>query len=132
MKVAIQKTTNVQDPTWAHDTAAGLDLYIPEGQSCLGPVPGGSQRHPHSRNIMNSKDKTMDERAHLTVNGLMCELQGIARRYGNIPVVVLTTADADYEQATARFIMHARRQPVPADWDLFHVAPNGEAVAVIS
>lgn len=35
MKVTIQKTMNVQDPTRAHDTDAGLDLYIPEGQGCL-------------------------------------------------------------------------------------------------
>lgn len=35
MKVTIQKTTNVQDPTRAHATDAGLDLYVPEGQSCL-------------------------------------------------------------------------------------------------
>lgn len=81
---------------------------------------------------MNSEDKKTDERAYLTVRGLMCELQEIARRYGNIPVVVPTLADADYEQATAPFIMHARREPVPDDWDLFHVAPNSEAVAVIS
>lgn len=35
MKVTIQKTMNVQDPTRAHATDAGLDLYIPEGQGCL-------------------------------------------------------------------------------------------------
>lgn len=35
MKVAIQKTMNVQDPTRAHATDAGLDLYVPEGQGCL-------------------------------------------------------------------------------------------------
>lgn len=35
MKVTIQKTMNVQDPTRAHATDAGLDLYTPEGQSCL-------------------------------------------------------------------------------------------------
>lgn len=35
MKVTIQKTTNVQDPTRAHATDAGLDLYVPEGQGCL-------------------------------------------------------------------------------------------------
>lgn len=35
MKITIQKTMNVQDPTRAHDTDAGLDLYIPEGQTCL-------------------------------------------------------------------------------------------------
>lgn len=35
MKITIQKTMNVQDPTRAHDTDAGLDLYVPEGQSCL-------------------------------------------------------------------------------------------------
>lgn len=35
MKVTIQKTTNVPDPVRAHDTDAGLDLYVPEGQGCL-------------------------------------------------------------------------------------------------
>lgn len=35
MKATIQKTMNVQDPVRAHDTDAGLDLYVPEGQTCL-------------------------------------------------------------------------------------------------
>lgn len=35
MKVTIQKTMNVQDPTRAHAADAGLDLYVPEGQGCL-------------------------------------------------------------------------------------------------
>lgn len=35
MKVTLQKTMNVQDPTRAHAADAGLDLYIPEGQGCL-------------------------------------------------------------------------------------------------
>lgn len=35
MKVTIQKTANVPDPTRAHDTDAGLDLYTPEGQGRL-------------------------------------------------------------------------------------------------
>lgn len=35
MKITIQKTMNVQDPTRAHATDAGLDLYVPDGQSCL-------------------------------------------------------------------------------------------------
>lgn len=35
MKLTIQKTMDVQDPTRAHTTDAGLDLYVPEGQSCL-------------------------------------------------------------------------------------------------
>lgn len=35
MKVTIQKTTNAPDPTRAHNTDAGLDLYIPEGQGSL-------------------------------------------------------------------------------------------------
>ncbi len=38
MKITVQKTTNVQDPTRAHDTDAGLDLYIPEkGGRIVGP-----------------------------------------------------------------------------------------------
>ena len=81
---------------------------------------------------MNNKEGKMNDATHLTVNGLMRELQEIASRYGNIPVAIPTAADADYEQATAPFIMHARRKPVPDDWDLFHVNPRGEAVAVIS
>lgn len=35
MKVTIQKVMNVETPTRAHNTDAGLDLYIPEGQTCL-------------------------------------------------------------------------------------------------
>lgn len=35
MIVTIQKTMNVQDPTRAHATDAGLDLYVPEGQARL-------------------------------------------------------------------------------------------------
>lgn len=35
MKVTIQKTKNVPDPVRAHDTDAGLDLYVPTGQGCL-------------------------------------------------------------------------------------------------
>ena len=81
---------------------------------------------------MNDKEKKMDNRTYLTVGGLMSELQEIAFLYGNIPVVVHTTADADYEQATAPIIMHARRQSVPDDWDLIHIDPTGEAAAVIS
>ncbi|WP_308503469.1 dCTP deaminase domain-containing protein [uncultured Actinomyces sp.] len=35
MKVTIQKTANVETPSRAHNTDAGLDLYVPEGQTCL-------------------------------------------------------------------------------------------------
>ena len=35
MKVTIQKVANVETPTRAHSTDAGLDLYVPEGQTCL-------------------------------------------------------------------------------------------------
>lgn len=35
MKITYQKTANVETPTRAHDTDAGLDLYVPEGQGCL-------------------------------------------------------------------------------------------------
>ena len=82
---------------------------------------------------MNDKEKKMDDRVNLTVGALMRELQAIAFRYGNdTPVVVSTLADADYERATAPIVMHARREPVPDDWDLFHVDPTGGPVAVIS
>lgn len=81
---------------------------------------------------MNDKEKKMDNRIYLTVSGLMCELQEIADRHGDIPVVVHTSADADYEQATVPIVMHGRREAVPGDWDLFHVEPDGEPVAVIS
>lgn len=81
----------------------------------------------------SDKEKAVDARINLTVGGLMSELREIAFRYGNdTPVVVHTQADADYEQAVAPIIMHARRETVPDDWDLFHVDPTGEAVAVIS
>ena len=82
---------------------------------------------------MNDKEGKVDNRIHLTVGGLMRELQEIASRYGNdTPIAVHTMADADYEQATVPIVMHARREPVPDDWDLFHVTPDGEPVAVIS
>ncbi len=81
---------------------------------------------------MNVKEEEMDDRIYLTVAGLMRELQEIADRYGNIPVVTPTAADADYEQATVPIVMHAEREVVPDDWDLFHVAPTGKAVMVIS
>ena len=35
MEVTYQKTMNVPSPTRAHAADAGLDLYVPEGQSCL-------------------------------------------------------------------------------------------------
>lgn len=81
---------------------------------------------------MNSKAGKTDDRIYLTVRGLARELQEIADRYGNIPVVTSTTADADYEQATVPIVMHARREVVPGDWDLFNVVPTGEPVMVIS
>lgn len=75
----------------------------------------------------------MNDRTHLTVGGLLHDLQEISFRYGNdTPVVIATTADADYEQATAPIVMHAKREVVPDDWDLFHVEPDGEPVLVIS
>lgn len=35
MKVTLQKTASALEPTRAHNTAAGLDLYVPEGQGRL-------------------------------------------------------------------------------------------------
>lgn len=35
MEVTYQKTMNAPSPTRAHATDAGLDLYVPDGQSCL-------------------------------------------------------------------------------------------------
>lgn len=82
---------------------------------------------------MRNEEKKTDSRIYLTVGGLMGELQEIANRYGSdTPVTVFTSADADYEQATTPIIMHAKRERQPGDWDLFHVDPTGEAVAVIS
>lgn len=82
---------------------------------------------------MNNKEKNMADQINLTVGGLMRALQDIAFRYGvDTPIVLPSNADADYEQATAPIIVHAKREPVPDDWDLFHVDPAGEAVAVIS
>lgn len=63
----------------------------------------------------------MDDQINLTVGGLMRALQDIA-----------TLADADYEQATAPFIMHANPDDTTDDWTLFKVDPTGKAVAVIS
>lgn len=81
---------------------------------------------------MNNEEEKTDNRIYLTVAGLMGELQEIAARYGNIPVVTHTQADADYEQATVPIVMHGDREVVPGDWDLFHVDPHGEPVMVIS
>lgn len=75
----------------------------------------------------------MDNQINLTVGGLLRSLQEIAFRYGNdTPIVVPTLADADYEQATAPFIMHANPDDTGDDWALFKVDPAGKAVAVIS
>ena len=82
---------------------------------------------------MNSKKEEKNDGIYLTVGGLMRELQEIAFRYGNdTPVAVPTTADADYEQATAPIVMHANPESAPDGWDLFHIDPAGGAVAVIS
>lgn len=83
---------------------------------------------------MTGKDTMRNDQVNLTVGGLLRSLQVIAFRYGNdTPVVIPSAADADYEQATAPIVMHAEREVVPDDWDLFHVAQaGGEAVAVIS
>lgn len=227
MKITLQKTMNVQDPTRAHDTDAGLDMYVPEGQTCLVrrgavytidlgirvAIPDGYYGQltlrssagkkglalPHGVGVIDSGyrgnlkvlvtaltepvlvaardsicqliilpipavnyetgvvDSDTDRGAggfgstgagatthgyapppapragHLTVGQLMGDLQEIAFRYGNdTPIVVPTLADADYEQATTPFVMHAKRELVPDDWDLFHINPTGEAVAVIS
>lgn len=225
MKVTIQKTANVLDPVRAHDTDAGLDLHIPEGQGCLVrpgavytidlgirvAIPAGYYGQltlrssagkkgltiPNSIGVIDSgyrgnikllvaalteptlvatgericqltilplpdvdvEEGTVDDETargasgfgstgtsavvrdcgasmdgdHPTVGGLMRELQKIADRHGNdTPIVVPSATDADYEQAAAPIVMHARREAVPDDWDLFHVDPTGEAVAVIS
>lgn len=74
----------------------------------------------------------MDDQINLTVGGLLRALQGIAFRYGNdTPVVVPTLADADYEQATAPFIMHANVDDTTDDETMFKIDPTGVAVAVI-
>lgn len=240
MKVTIQKTMNVPDPVRAHDTDAGLDLYVPDGQGCLVrrdavyaidlgirvAIPDGHYGQlvlrssagakglmiPNGMGIIDSgyrgnlkvvlatlvdpvlitagericqliilplprvdvevgvvDDNTdrgrggfgsTDKAGHagrqgqhragtdgapagdarpaadasqLTVGRLLRSLQNIAFRYGNYtPVVIPTTMDADYEQATLPFIMHANREVIPNDWDLFHVDPAGEAAVVIS
>ena len=224
MKVTIQKTMNVQDPVRAHDTDAGLDLYVPEGQGCLVrpgavytinlgvnvAIPDGYYGQltlrssagqaglviPHGVGVIDSgyrgnikllvtalaepvhvatgervcqlivlprppidveigvvDDSTERStggfgstgiramvRAHgdaqghdsLTIGQLMGQLREIASRHGDIPVVIPSAADADYEQATAPIVMHADRETVPGDWDLFHIDPAGTPVAVIS
>ena len=243
MKVTVQKVLNVESPTRAHATDAGLDLYVPEGQGCLVrcgaaytidlgirvaipdgyygqltlrssagmkglsmphgvgvidadyrgnikatvtalteptvisagdricqliilPLPpvdvesgvvndntdrgkggfGSTGRGVSARDHAPQKAGTlhgeglttdgkgnMEDQVYLTVGGLLRTLQDIAFRYGvDTPIVIPTLADADYEQATAPIVMHADREDVPGDWDLFHVAPTGEAVAVIS
>ena len=224
MKITVQKTMNVLDPVRAHDTDAGLDLHVPEGQGLLVrpgavytidlgirvAVPDGYYGQltlrssagkkglttPHGVGIIDSGYRgnikllvaaltepalvasgericqliilplppvdmeigvvggdtdrgaggfgstgagavvrdygTSQGTNHLTVGGLMRELQEIAGRYGNIPVVIPSAADGDYEQATTPIVMHAERKIVVDDWDQFNIDPTGEAVAVIS
>lgn len=75
----------------------------------------------------------MDDQINLTVGGLLRTLQDIANRYGNdAPIVLPSPADADYEQATAPFIMHAKLSDTSDDWALFNVDPAGEPIVVIS
>lgn len=82
---------------------------------------------------MTNKENNMDDQINLTVGGLLRSLQDIAFRYGNdTPIVIPSSADADYEQATAPFIMHAKMDDTADDWPLFIVAPDGRAIAVIS
>lgn len=83
---------------------------------------------------MTNNDAMRNDQVNLTVGGLLRSLQLIASHYGNdTPIVIPSLADADYEQATAPIIMHAKREAVPDDWDLFRIDPGaGEAVAVIS
>jgi len=224
MKVTVQKTMNVQDPTRAHATDAGLDLYVPEGQTCLVrrgavytidlgirvAIPDGHYGQLTLRSSAGKKGLTIPngvgiidsgyrgnlkvlvaalaepvlvaardricqliilplpaasmeagivddntsrgqggfgstgqstadashsepECADLTVGKLLRSLQEVAFRYGNdTPVVIPTTADADYEQATLPIVVHAKREHRQEDWDLFSTAPDGEAVTVIS
>ena len=81
---------------------------------------------------MNDKEKA-DDTTYLTVSDLVRELQYVAARYGaDIPVVIPTEEDTDYEQATVTVVMHARRETRPDDWDLFHVDPIGEIVVEVS
>lgn len=113
MKITVRKTTNVQDPARPRDTDAGC------GQGAFGSTGIGATTH--------------DNVSSLTIGRLIGQLQEAASRYGDdTPVVIPTMADADYEQATIPIVMHARREPVPDDWDLFHIDPSGEAVVVIS
>ena len=222
MKITIQRTMNVPAPARAHETDAGLDLHVPEGQGVLirpgavytinlgvrVAIPGGYYGQLTLRSSAGKKGLTipngvgiidsgyrgdlklivtavaepvlvsardricqlvvlpsppvdvemgvvstdtdrgeggfgstgtgaagaaMDDQINLTVGGLMRALQDIASRYGvDTPIALPSSADADYEQATAPIIMHAKREAVPDDWDLFHVDPAGKAVAVIS
>jgi dUTP pyrophosphatase len=123
----LQDTPHGGDPT--DNNAGRLDrrpVLEPEAAAItdrLLPCEGESER----------EEKGMDARINLTVGGLMRELQEAAFRYGNdTPVAIPTMTDADYEQAAAPVVMHVRREPVPDDWDLFHIDPTGEATLVIS
>ena len=69
---------------------------------------------------------------NITLGGLIHDLQEIASRYGNdVAVASYTGTDADYEQVTAPIVLHAVRESVPDDWDLFRVDADGEVVVVI-
>lgn len=75
----------------------------------------------------------MNDQVNLTVGGLLRALQDIANRCGyDAPVVLPSLEEADYEQATGPFIMHAKVDDTTYDWPLFKVDPTGEAIVVIS
>ena len=75
----------------------------------------------------------MNDQINLTVGGLLRVLQDIANRHGNdTPIVLPSLEDADYEQATNPFVMHAKLDDTTDDWPLFKIDPDGEAIVVIS
>lgn len=97
MKIAVQKTMNVQDPARAHDTDAGLDLHVPEGQGCLVrpgavyaidlgirvAIPDGYFGHLALRSSAGSKGLTIPHGAGIIDSGYR----------GNLKVLIAALAD---------------------------------------
>lgn len=105
MKIAVQKTMNVQAPARAHDTDAVVRHYTSYPRRAAG----------------------------LTVGQLMGHLQDAAWRYGSdTPVAVLTDGGGDYEQADALSVINTVKSGHVGGGDQYRADPDGTPMAVIA
>lgn len=131
MKVTIQKTMNVQDPVRAHDTDAGPDLYVPEGQTC--PVRRGDGSFGSTGTGATVRDYATQGASILTVGRLMGQLQDAAFRYGNdTPIAVLAGGGVGYEQADGLAVIKTVKTSRAGGWDQYRADTDGTPMAVIS